>query len=321
MNAIGGYFELADFEEGIFPHQDGILLNTGRNALEYILRGLDSIRCVYLPYFTCNAVIEPLNKLKIPYVFYHINKQFEIDDQFILHDRDYIIVNNYFGIKDTYINNLAEKYGDKIIVDCAQAFFARPIYGVKSFYSARKFVGVADGGIAYLGNDAYNEVNVIEIENTKEHCSHLYTRKYSSAEAGFDFYKRNERALNNQNIRWMSGDTKRILDHIDYDTVVARRLNNYKFLCDKLHKINALSLPEIDTFSCPMVYPFVCRDCRDLRMEFIENKVYVAKYWPNVVECNNFKTEFYLANNVIPIPCDHRYGEKDMERIIKIVNR
>ena len=37
MDAIGGYFELADVEEGVFPHQDGILLNTGRNALEYIL--------------------------------------------------------------------------------------------------------------------------------------------------------------------------------------------------------------------------------------------------------------------------------------------
>ena len=34
MKVIGGYFELADYEEGKgFPHKDGILLNTGRNAL------------------------------------------------------------------------------------------------------------------------------------------------------------------------------------------------------------------------------------------------------------------------------------------------
>ena len=44
MQAIGGYFELADSEVGNgFPHQDGILLNTGRNALEYILRCIGTI--------------------------------------------------------------------------------------------------------------------------------------------------------------------------------------------------------------------------------------------------------------------------------------
>jgi len=34
MQAIGGYFKLADYEKGKWsPHQNGILLITGRNAL------------------------------------------------------------------------------------------------------------------------------------------------------------------------------------------------------------------------------------------------------------------------------------------------
>ena len=57
MQAIGGYFELADYEQGDgFPHQDGILLNTGRNALEYILRCIGEVKRVYLPYYTCEVV-------------------------------------------------------------------------------------------------------------------------------------------------------------------------------------------------------------------------------------------------------------------------
>ena len=45
MQAIGGYFELADCEVSKgFPHQDGILLNTGRNALEYILRCIGDVK-------------------------------------------------------------------------------------------------------------------------------------------------------------------------------------------------------------------------------------------------------------------------------------
>ena len=71
MEAIGGYFELPDYEEGVFPHQDGILLNTGRNALEYILRSIGDAKRVYLPYYTCEVVLEPLKKLHIPWTFYH----------------------------------------------------------------------------------------------------------------------------------------------------------------------------------------------------------------------------------------------------------
>ena len=50
MHAIGGYFELADYEEGVFPYQEGVLLNTGRNALEYILCCIGEVKLVYLPY-------------------------------------------------------------------------------------------------------------------------------------------------------------------------------------------------------------------------------------------------------------------------------
>ena len=54
MEAIGGYFELADCEQADnFPHGTGILLNTGRNALEYILRTIKQVSCIYIPYFTC----------------------------------------------------------------------------------------------------------------------------------------------------------------------------------------------------------------------------------------------------------------------------
>ena len=186
MKAIGGYFELADYEEGgVFPHQDGILLNTGRNALEYILRSIGNVKHVYLPYYTCEVVLEPIHKLHIPYTYYHINQQFEIVDDIQHKEGEYIIANNYYGIKDTYIEKLAEKYGDHLIVDCAQAFFAKPLPGIKAFYSMRKYVGVADGGVAYLGNLPDDLVEVEEMEKTGNHDSHLLKRKQFGAEAGF----------------------------------------------------------------------------------------------------------------------------------------
>ncbi len=43
QHPIGGYFELELSDRGAFPCQDGVLLNSGRNALEYILRSIPTI--------------------------------------------------------------------------------------------------------------------------------------------------------------------------------------------------------------------------------------------------------------------------------------
>ena len=177
-------------EDGVFPHSKGLLLNTGRNALEFILRSNGNIRRVYLPYYTCEVVLEPLRKLSIPWSYYSISQAFEMTNKVELEENEFLIVNNYFGIKDGYIRKLASIYKDRLIVDCAQAFFAEPLAGMKTFYSCRKFLGAADGGIAYLG--APMGITDYPEDNTSDHDSHLYTRKDSGAEAGFREFQENE---------------------------------------------------------------------------------------------------------------------------------
>ena len=320
MKAIGGYFELANYEEGgVFPHQSGILLNTGRNALEYILRSIGEVKRIYLPYYTCEVVLEPIEKLHIPFTYYHINQRFELVDDIQPKEGEFIIANNYFGIKDAYIQQLAERYGEHLIVDCAQAFFAKPIPGIKCFYSPRKYVGVADGGVAYLGNLPDGKVVVNEIERSDEHNSHLLKRKQFGAEAGFSDYQANEKKLDDQPIRLMSFQTKWLLDHIDYENVIARRKENYQYLYNAFVAKNQLQLPAFDSFVCPMVYPFMMATERILRKELIENKVFVARYWPNVEQMDGFEVESESATNIIPLPIDQRYCIDDMQRIIKII--
>lgn len=316
---IGGYFELSNHEEGLFPHADGILLNTGRNALEYILRAIGKVNRIYLPYFTCDAVLEPIRKLRIPWAFYHITASFEIAENLSPGKGEYIIANNYFGIKDTYIERLSEKYGQHLIVDCAQALFAKPIPGIKTFYSTRKFVGVADGGVAYLGDDCTNPVLVTETERTEEHDGHLYIRKQFGPEAGFATFKENEKKLYDQPIRWMSNATRTLLEHIDYDTVRAKRNLNFSVLDEALNVFNQITLPDANSFTCPMVYPFFSPASQNLRQFLISNKVYVAKYWPNIPFQTNHDIEWSLAEKIIALPCDQRYDEDKMNHIIKLI--
>ena len=309
---------MADYEEGRgLPHEDGILLNTGRNALEYILRCIGEVKRVYLPYYTCEVVLEPLKKLHIPYSFYHINANFELVEDIQPKDGEYIIANNYFGIKDAYFQKLAEKYGTPLIVDCAQAFFAKPIPGIKTFYSTRKFVGVADGGVAYGVDGKYSLL--YDEDDSTLHNSHLRIRKEQGAEAGFKDYQQNETKLDNQPIRLVCRNTRDILWHIDYDKVIAKRRENFACLHEALKEKNVLQLPELDSFACPMVYPFVAGSDINLRKELIDNKVFVAKYWPNVHQLTSYKMEYELATRMIPLPVDQRYGKQEMKRIVSLI--
>lgn len=75
MGSIGGYFELELNDFGSLYHDNLVPLNTGRNALEFILiqQGYEK---VYLPYYTCDVTLQPLKRQKIDYEFYFFDEDF-----------------------------------------------------------------------------------------------------------------------------------------------------------------------------------------------------------------------------------------------------
>lgn len=313
---IGGYFELELSKNYSFLHSEGICLNTGRNALEYVLRSISNIMHIWIPYFTCDVILEPLKKLGVPWSFYHINKELEIKDEIELGEGDYLLVTNYFGIKDKYIFDLSRVYGNRLIVDNAQAFFSDSINGVNTIYSPRKYVGIPDGGIAFTTT---NRIIDLQIDYSFERCSHLLKRIDMDASSAYHDFKENSHVLSNQPILKMSKLTRYLLNSIDFEYIRQKRLDNFKLLHSYLKEKNALMIPPVETFACPMVYPFYT-DNKSLRKRLIENKIYVAKYWPNVLEwCDRNTLENELTENIIPIPIDQRYNKDDMNRILQFI--
>lgn len=313
MDAIGGYFSLElPFREEY--HKDAIRLNTGRNCLEYILRAHD-YKKVYVPYYTCEAVMEPINKLGIPYEFYHIDIHFEIRDRFTLKPDEALLYTNYFGLKQHYVEQLAEKMGTRLIVDNTQAFYAKPIQGIDTFYTCRKFFGVADGAYLYTEKLLDEE---IEQDESYDRMAHLLKRIDLSAEQGFADFRRIDDGLDNQPIRRMSKLTQRIMQSIDYEAAAKKRRENYLMLHEVLGKENNLALL-LDEDAVPMVYPFLA-PIKGLREKLIENKVFVARYWPNVLEWTaKDNIEYLFAYQMQPLPIDQRYYEDNMKKIIKLI--
>lgn len=315
MKEIGGYFELELLKMNNMPHCDGILLNSGRNALEFVLSTIKKIDKLYIPYFTCDTILEPITKLNINYEFYYINSDLEIKDDILLADDEYIIYTNYFGIKDLYVDFLDNKYGVQLIVDNAQALYCRAT--TKSVYSPRKFVGVADGGIALVDKINDDLTQALDYDFSYDRMSHLLKRCDSGASAGYVDFRQNSEKLRNQPIRLMSKLTKKILLSVDFDFIKAKRTTNFNLLHSKLKHINKLNIESLSSFVCPMVYPYYTDD-EELRSRLIDNKIFVATYWPNVLEwCKDQDgIEYDLAKKIIPLPIDQRYSEKEMNQII-----
>ena len=310
MDAIGGYFslELPLREE---YHKDAIQLNTGRNCLEYILR-VRGYKKVYVPYYTCEAVMEPINKLGIPYEYYHIDIHFEIRDRFTLKEGEALLYTNYFGLKQRYVEQLAETIGSCLIIDNTQAFYAKPIPGIDTFYTCRKFFGVPDGAYLYCDKELDEE---IEQDYSYDRVAHLVKRIDISAEDGFKDFRRVDDGLDNQPIRKMSKLTRRMMLGIDYEAAAQRRRANFQMLHDALGKDNNLEL-QLENNAVPMVYPYLV-PIKGLREKLIENKIFVARYWLNVLEwTTKDDIEYLLAYQMQPLPIDQRYGEKEMKYII-----
>lgn len=306
---IGGYFELELPTHQEF-HSNAIALNSGRFCLEYILKCRKYSK-VYVPYFTCDSAVEPIIKLGIPYEFYQIDKGYHIIDDIVLSENEAVIYTNYWGLQGEYCIQLAKEYGRQLIVDYTQAFFAKPISGIDTFYSCRKFFGVPDGG--YLYTDVQADFD-IEQDVSYSRMDSLIKRIDLSPEQGYDDFRRCSEEFHALPIRYMSNFTKRMMAAIDYHVVAKKRRTNYEILRQSL---GGKALSEDDV---PMIFPYEVNDGQSLRKHLINNKIFVAKYWPNVDSwAGNDALETWMANNILPLPIDQRYGEEDMKRVINII--
>lgn len=312
---IGGYFEL-ELRKGEHYHKNALRLNTARNCFEYILLARKYEK-VYIPYYTCEVMLQPLLRHHIVYEFYHIGRNLEPLETVDLKPGEAFLYTNYFGLKQSCVERLAKIYHSQLIVDNAQAFFAFRIEGIDTFYSPRKFFGVPDGG--YLYTDYLLEQS-FPYDKSFDRIKHLFRRIDEGAEAGYADFRQDDDSLDDNPIRRMSKLTERLLESVDYDAVCERRRSNYLYLHNYLGKSNLLSRVELQDGDVPMVYPYLTEDLT-LRNCLIKNKIFVATYWPNVLQwCMAENIEYILGDSLIPLPIDQRYDFCDMDKILKIIS-
>jgi len=136
-----------------------------------------------------------------------------------------------------------------------------------------------------------------------------------SPEEGYDDFRKCSEMFRTLPIRYMSKFTKRMMASIDYQDATQKRRRNYEFL----HR--SLGGQKLSPGDVPMIFPYITKAGGGiLRKRLIQNKVFVAKYWPNVdLWAGENATETWMANNILPLPIDQRYGLDDMAKINELI--
>lgn len=306
MKEIGGYFGLEELVNNEF-YKNLISLNSGRNALLYLLKARRDIQKLYIPYYLCNSISDMLKKNGYEYEYYYINANFlpEFNKNILNHEYLYIV--NYYGqITNDVVLELKQKF-KRVILDNTQAFYQKPLSEIDTIYSCRKFFGVSDG--AYLSSDI-KLTEELETDISKDRMTYILGRFEGFA---YDYYA-NFQEMNElfeyEPIKYMSKLTHNLLGAIDYEKVRNKRNENYKYLENKFKALNRLKLYAPDG---AFAYPIYIENGIEIRKILAKKKIYIPILWPNVLETKSKESiEYKYAANILPLPCDQRYKEEDL---------
>lgn len=311
MKEIGGYLELETYRQPVL-HGNAIALNCARNALAYLIEA-KKIEKIYLPYFICDSVSNVCKKYNTKIRYYKISGDFLPIITETQKDEWLYVVNFYGQIPRDVLEELSMNYR-RIIIDNTHDYFASPIQGVDTLYTCRKFLGVSDGAFLYSDIELDRE---LPQDESFERVRYLLGRFERTASEFYTESVENNNFFDNEPIKKMSKLTMNLLRSIDYEYVQNCRNNNFALLNSKLKDINKLN---VMTYNSPYMYPFFTDDSEKIKNALLKNKIYIPTLWPNVLE--SVPTDFLewnYAKNILPLPCDQRYSQDDMNRITEVI--
>ena len=313
MNHIGGFFELEPEDRSTHAgfHDGALALHTGRACLMVILAEL-SPRRVFVPHYTCDATLAPFRTRGIATEYYAIDSTLLPTGIPVLRDGDYVLYTNYFGLCEEQVERLLSRCGERLLVDDTHAFFRGRRPGVWSFTSARKYFGVPDGAYLYAPQPLSARPSAFSAIT----LDHLRLRQQGRQAEAFAAFQRYECSLDCR-VFGISAFSHERLSHVNYAAVAEARRRNFQLLHHALAATNRLNL---DLGDCvPFCYPYLPR-VRIEHQRLYDHHIYPPKLWVDVLKRNAPAWEQELAEALLPLPIDHRYGSDTMQTMLNVLD-
>lgn len=318
MNPIGGFFGFEtpapQCAHGSY-HPEAIGLSTGRACLALALEELKPRKCL-VPFYCCNALLEPIQEAGIEIEFYELDLALEPIGLPGIDSGELLIYTNFFGLKSHYADKLSSRFGRRVLIDDTHRFFHRGYSISYSFTSARKFFGVPDG--AYLYPPQGIVCRNVQERNNAVRTEHLFARLLGRDDEALALYRENEAVLGSEVLR-MSLVSELLLTTVDYSAAMKQRKANYDFLAERLSATNRFGVQDrVD--AVPFCYPYLPEPPIP-HERFYPQRLYPPRLWPDPLARNDsgFQLSRRFCRELLPLPVDHRYGKNDLERMLAFI--
>jgi hypothetical protein len=309
-----------------------LLLSTGRSAFTLLTRTLRPAT-VWLPSYLCGVVMGAFPAQLTRVRFYAVDESLRIADTDWLREiqaGDMVVFIDYFGFNQWSDSGAeARKRGAWIVEDAWQALLNERFcdYSHYVIFSPRKFVGVPDGGILLAqGDTSLPEQNFPApptrwwIEAFTASQLRAEFDRHGGERRWFELFRKTGAEGPLEPYR-MSELSQLILENaIDFAGVSRRRRDNFRLL--------ARALPELAMFVelpdevVPLGFPIRLAERDRVRQALFEEQIYPPTHWPlDGFIPKEFSTSHALAGKILTLPCDQRYGEDDIERMVALVKR
>jgi len=342
LNEIGSEFWHVPSSEpnDFFSRCEGDIAFTmsGRTSILYILQEVESTvttKIVYMPAYCCDSMVAPFRLKGYDIHFYDITHSFEPVIQLnLLKSAGVFFTCDYFGfptsIPQKFIDT-CRKHHIITIHDITMSLFSQVNYTNHDYLlgSFRKWIGIASGGLAIALKKPFSTQLLPPLTpyiQTRQKALNLKAEYIQSPSESLktqvrDLFLNAEALLNGATSRYAS-DTVSIdcLRHYPYLELIEKRRRNYLTLLEgfsSLANINILHA-SMSADTCPMFFIIFTDDRDRFKQYLIENQVYPPVHWPIPENREHSENSKQIANAILSIPCDQRYGTQEMERIVAL---
>ncbi|MFC1581156.1 DegT/DnrJ/EryC1/StrS family aminotransferase [Thermodesulfobacteriota bacterium] len=319
------------------------LFSRGREALVsgVQLLNVSPKNRIWAPAYICRSAIDPLLKMGYKCAYYDIDKSLKPSWGSNIPDHgDVVIIVHFFGIWQDIEKIKADLgEGNNLFIEDGAHRFPDFIYnktasvGDIAIYSLKKVLGVPDGGALILNNP-----EVLEKSRGENHLAPRYLSKlkliFVLTECVSYYLKINILPLKSllrkaskpgvmSKAEPISMQTVSILEKVQAEFIVRKRLKNYENLASLLSDVKEIEIPlrKLPINSIPQVLP-ICTKCAKQVVQKVRRKGLEVYQWPGIelprdINLDEFKGAKRWSNQGVMLPVHQNLNEKQIEVIAR----
>lgn len=331
----GGVFALSDAAVSQFDadtanpgFESAFLGFNARSALNRLLLHLKPAK-VWLPAYLCPDLLKALPPGQ-NWAYYALDRHLQPAASELLEKilpGDLVLAIAYLGFApDPNWLMQIRGLGAEIVLDASQALFLKPTHPRDYLlYSPRKWGGLSDGGIL-IGPDLppqpdrnlrpppawqkLHQAQVLRREFDAQGHNHLALQA-----EWFGLFREAEAQQPVGNWAMTDDSQIRLKLLLQDPRIPLLRRKNYQRLLAKL--ADWALFPALPLETVPLAFALRVRQRDALQHALAEKQIYCPIYWP-LADCvpGSFSESHTLSEQILALPCDQRYNETDMEKIL-----